>query len=124
MSLMLVGVGLVIELKTERGLSPTFAGFLGAVLATFSAANCTVSRDFMKSRSGGSAAASLDAKIEQMHELTMQMNNPENLQALTNLLSRVDQGLSDVKATTGQVGTAMINVGQDVKNLARAVGQR
>lgn len=117
MSLMLVGVGLVIELKTDRGLSPTFASFLGAVLATFSAANFGCSRDHMKSRSGNGNVDGLTDKIEQLHNLALKANDAESIAKLIELFTRVDQGVSEVKAVTSQVGHATLSLGQKIDSM-------
>lgn len=80
LTLLMIGVGTVIEVVTERGLSATFAGFLGAILAAYSAANAVITNKAMSMsteseveapNTGGDMQAqleALDAKVSALEE--------------------------------------------------------
>lgn len=64
MSLVLIAVGTLVELKTDRGVSASFAGLLVGILGTFSAANAFVTKTMgSETESSEEAAPDLTAHI-------------------------------------------------------------
>lgn len=116
-ALVLVGVGAIIELKTDRGLTATYAGLLGTLYATFSAANYGVSKAHMTTKGGQGQSASIEEAIEKIDELSQLARSASDQEAvakLVDLLTNIQSGLADVKNTTAQVGQAVIAVSQQI----------
>lgn len=113
MAIVIMVVGALIELKTERGLSPTYAGLLGTLFATFSAANFGVSREHLKSRANGDADG-VSEKVDRVIGLIENSSDQENVKVLVTLLQNIDRGITEVKATSLQVGQAMVNVNSEI----------
>jgi len=121
MALIAISAAIFIELRTEKGLSTTLAGFLTAIVTTFGMANYAATKEFMKSKNrsgnnGDDVGGRVDALCGKIDTLT-EMNSPEAIAHLTGLLTSINQGISEVKATTGQVGTAVVNVNKEIKKL-------
>lgn len=114
MAILVVGIATFIELKTERGMTEVMAAFLGAIVASFSAANYMATAKHMDTRSGGVRPDDSVSKIDALLEITTKANSPENMQALTDLLRNISSGVTEVKAATGQIGNAVLNIGNEI----------
>jgi hypothetical protein len=112
LALIVIAAAMAIELKTERGLSTVMAGFLGTLVATFSAANYAVTRKHMEARSGGRDMDQIATLIENRNESDSKVVG-ELIEALTMLRTE----MLDVKAATA-------NVGQSVVNISRVLTQK
>lgn len=112
MAALAMGVATYLESKGGSGLSSTMAGFLVGIVGLFSAANYASSSkhaDTSKLNSGDfkKSLDSMQAKIDEAM-------NPEAMASLTQILSGIHQGMNEVKGTTGQMGVAMVNIGNQL----------
>lgn len=118
MALLTVGVAVVIELQTERGLSPTMATFLGSIVAAFSVANSAVTKMYMNSRNGTQkGTGDIEDRLDQISDAIQAVADPELTSSLTTLLTDINSSLQELKSTSGQVGLAVLNIGKEVQNL-------
>lgn len=123
MAIVATGAAMYLEMHSDKGLTTTMASFLGAMVATFHAANYASTKEFMKSKSTQKGVPQegidqLHAKIDTLTTAANQMNSQDSIDKLVALLNNINQGISEVRGTTGQIGTAMVNVGKEVKKLS------
>lgn len=125
MAILAIGASMFLEMKTEKGLSTTMAGFLTAVVTTFGVANYAATKEFMKTKSKSSGSGvdvseqidNLAKKVDELTTAAMSINNQDSVNQLISLLTNLNQSIADVKGATGQIGAAMVNVGKEVRNL-------
>lgn len=108
MALAVIGVALFLEAKTDKGLSPTMATFLGGIVAAFSAANFATTAKHMESKAGMDSA--LHAKVDKMGQAIERGFSPEAVQNLTDVLVGIQSGVEDVKKLNGEIGRAVVNM--------------
>lgn len=113
--LIVVAVGLIIELKTDQGLSPTMAGFLLSSLTAFAVSNYAVTRQHMNSKGGKGDLDTVIGKIDELSELAKNASDTEAVGQLVQLLQTINSGVADVKSATGQIGTAVVNMGNAIQ---------
>lgn len=113
MALVVVGAAIFLEIKSDKGLSPTMAGFLVSIVATFSAANYAASSKFMDTK--GKQDPSLHAKMDSIQDTLSSTYNKESEAALVGMLTQMHQNMNAIKDTTTQVGTAVINMNQQLQ---------
>lgn len=125
MALIVIGAAIVLEIKTEKGLDTTMAGFLAAIVTAFGVTNYASTKEFIKGKkSGGSQEGvsekltELSVKVDELTTAASSINNQDSVQQLISLLNSINQGIAEVKGTTGQIGTAMVNVGKEVRKLS------
>lgn len=122
MALLSVGVATFIELKTERGLSTTMAGFLGSIVAAFSMANYAATAKHMSTKPGGRNDDGISNKVDQLIEITSAANSPEAINNIATLLGNISNGVGVLTNTTGQIGSAVVNLNKDIQVLKKQVG--
>jgi drug/metabolite transporter (DMT)-like permease len=97
MALVVVGCSMVLEMKSEKGLTPTMAAFLAGIVAAFSAANYAVSAKHM-------SAKRPEAPPPGMTE--------EQAQVLVGVLGKLGSDLAEVKEIAGNTGKAVVGLAQ------------
>jgi hypothetical protein len=104
LALIAIAVATVIEMKTDRGLSPTMAGFLGTLVAAFSMANYAVTKKHMENRGGG--------VVDQLIPLIQNRNETDEkvVMQLIETLGDLRNGINDVKTTSAEIGKSVVNV--------------
>jgi hypothetical protein len=117
LALLAIGVATAIEIKTERGLSATMAGFLGTLVAAFSVVNYAVTKKHMESKVGGPDIGELGEKIDRLSEMAATASDAQAVQQLIGLLQTINSGVSEVKGAQAEMGKSMVNV-------ARVVAQK
>lgn len=119
MSMLTLGAAIFIELNTARGLSPTMAAFLGGLVSAFAMTNAAIEK--MYANKGQPKAKQSDEnvirKMEELIELTKKTNDPQTVQALTELLQTFGKGIADIKVGTGQIGAALANLQSEIRAL-------
>lgn len=115
MAIAVIGAAMYLELHSEKGLTPTMAGFLVAMVGTFSAANFATSAKFMASKGKGTDPDGLHEKLDQIHAVVANDYNKETQGAFLQVLGEVGKNLADLKATTAQVGTTVINLNKQLR---------
>ncbi len=112
MAVVTIAAALFLEIKSEKGLTPTMAGFLVAVVGAFSAANLASSAKYLETKQKPSSGSDpgMSDKLDQIHSTIEQ--NSFNREIQTNLLQVLGNMQSDLiqlKETSGQIGKAVIN---------------
>lgn len=113
MALIVTGVATFLELKSPNGLTATMATFLAGIAGTFSVANYASAAKHADSRQGignGGITAEKLGNIEGM--LKAGLGDPETAQALLGVMTKMNNDLEQVKATTGQIGIGVVNLGK------------
>lgn len=108
MSLILIGVGTVIELKTDRGVSTSFAGLLVGILSAFSVANTITT---VKTGAGSSQALPPSPPLDPV----------PSFQAVTDSVSELSQRIADIEKASIQVNQTLTNLGTSVANQNKVV---
>lgn len=116
MTLLVIGIAIFLEVRSERGLSPTMAGFLVAIVGTFSAVNYAASVKLTPSnRSQGNTTNNYPPVHEKLNDITDMLQrgaaNPESLQMLLTTLGTMKDDIAQVKNTSGQIGQAVVALG-------------
>lgn len=115
LTIICVAVGTAVELRTDRGVSASFAGLLAALVTAFGAANAYLTAN---ATSGGNAAESdvADA-VDGSLVVTGLLNKVVSLE------ERVDAKIEEIghlaqqaNQTANQVGEAVVNMGAVVEN--------
>lgn len=120
MALLATGVATYVELHSANGLSTTMAAFLGGIVAAFSAANYAATAKHMDTKTGGGRGdGDVSEKIDRLLDVTLQANSPENMNALTQLLSNITNGISELQKVSGQIGTGVLNIGTEVQKISK-----
>lgn len=109
MTLLVLGVAIFLEARTERGLTPVMAGFMVTLVGSFHVANSVVSSKFMSSKGAGGLDPSVNKKLEALSNVVQQNYDPDASQKLIALLSNLTQGINDVKSVAGQIAQASVN---------------
>lgn len=94
MALMAAAVAVFLELHSDKGLTPTMAGFLGSLVGMFSVANSLVTTKHM------------DATMGDVN------SNPQLLeqgQALINVLGSINERVTDTQNITANTGKLVAN---------------
>lgn len=123
MAILVTGAAMYLELHSDKGLTTTMAGFLGTMVAAFHAANYASTKEFLKNKASQKGVPQegidqLHEKIDNLTAAASQMNSQDSVDKLVALLNNINQGISEVRGTTGQIGTAMVNVGKEVRKLS------
>jgi hypothetical protein len=98
MALLVIGAAMFLEMKSEKGLTPTMAGFLAGIVGTFSMANFATTAKHMTSRRPAEATP------------PPQGLNNDNAQALINVLGKLGTDIEEVKQIAGNTGKAVVNL--------------
>lgn len=127
-ALLAIGAGMYLEIAKAGGLSVNMAGLLVGLVGAFSVANSVITGkhfDFKSSGDGDSSDAigQMSKQITDLTKIATAANDQENVNKLAALLSSIHQSIEELKGTTGQVGTLMVNVGKDVQSVKKAVSQ-
>ncbi len=107
MALATIGSAMFLEMHSEKGLTPTMAGFLVGIVGAFSAANYATTAKHMGSKGGG---GNVERKLDQIQTQLDAAFSPEAMATLSLLLSNVNDGVAQLKETTGQVARAVVNL--------------
>lgn len=107
LAVVVLGIGYVIEIQKPEGMSPTFAGFLAAIVASFGAANYAVTKQHMQTKSGGNGGA--DEKLDEILSIAKSGQSQEAVTLLTNTLLDIQRGVAEIKATSTEVGQGVLN---------------
>lgn len=112
MALACVGVAVFLELRGGPGLTTVMASFLVSIVGLFSVANYASAAkhaDTSKLNSGDfkQTLERVEAKID--NAMSVEQTN-----TLQQLLTGLVQGVNDVKGTTGQLGQAVVNIGNQL----------
>lgn len=118
MAIIIIGAAMFLEMRNDKGLTPTMAGFLVAIVGTFSAANLANTAKHMETN-GKNGNSALHDKIDSIQETISSTYNKESEAALVGMLSRIDQNMTAIKDTTAQVGSGMLNLNNSVQGLKR-----
>jgi hypothetical protein len=111
MALVVVGAGMFLEAKTDKGLSPTMAAFLASIVAAFSVANYASAAKYEDSRKGAPAVDSdLHDKVNQILQTMGNGFNGESVNMMLQVLTKQNNDLDEVKKATGQVASSMVNL--------------
>lgn len=125
MGLIVVGVAVFVEAKTDKGLTPTLATFLGSIVASFHVANYAVSKQYMDSRANGKGPdPDASTKLDAILRVIKETNDPEISNQFTALLRGISTDLAEVKAASGQMGVAVLNIGKQVNEVRHGLNQR
>lgn len=91
-----------------RGLTPTMAGFLVALVSAFSVTNVISSNAQVRTRSSGD---DLHKKLNDLHDKLDAGLAPERADDLKQLLIDIKTGVAQNQIMTGQIGQTLINLG-------------
>lgn len=117
MAIIVLGAAIYLEMNHANGLSPTMASFLIAIVGTFSVANYASTAKFTDSK--GKQDPSLHNKVDAIQSIVSSTYNKDTETALVNMITSLHQNMAAVKDTTTQVGTAVINLNNQLMNLKR-----
>ncbi len=95
MALVVIGAAMFLEMKSEKGLSPTMASFLGGIVAAFSAANYMATAKHMMSKNP---------------EPQQPAMGPQELNALVSALGQLGKELQDIKDISSNTGKLMVGL--------------
>lgn len=107
MAIIVIAAAMFLEVS-GHGLSTTMAGFLGAVLAAFSATNVISSTKAMGSRGGGDDKVS--QQVAEIRQLMGEGYNQENIGLVINALTKNNQDLEQIKSLSSDLSKGMINL--------------
>lgn len=119
-ALVVLGIGAAVELLKTEGISPTFAGFLGAIVAAFSAANYAVTREHMHMKveqQGGGDGDRVAEKLDELAKTIQASADPQSLQALVSVLSKLNNDIDEVKQGMLPLSEGMVNTQKAVSAL-------
>ena len=119
LALIVVGTAVFMEVRTDKGLSPTLAAFLIAVVSAFHVANYASTANFLSSKKNGSGEASVHDKLDSITETISGVYSKESQAAFADLLTNVMQNTQGLKETSAQMGTAVLNLASEVQKLKR-----
>lgn len=115
MAIIVIGAAIFLEIKSDKGLQPTMAGFLVAMVGTFSVANYASTAKFLGSRGKG-GDTSVHDKLDAMAQSMQGVYSPESQEAWQSLLSNVVNNTQGLKDTLAQTSTAVVNLGNLVQS--------
>ena len=116
LTLICVGVGTVIELKTANGMSATFAGLLAALVTAFGAANAFLSAKYADGENltdalSASLAPSLpDSRLDHLTTTVM---------AVTEGMTGLQEQITQANETALKAGQAVVNIGQQMESVRK-----
>ncbi len=123
MALIAGGYGSFLEIYTAKGLTPTMAGFLIALVGSFSVVNHLATKSYENSRSGNGDEGVLAQKIDELSVLAKASNDGEAVQTLLKYLSGMNESIQQVQSTAGQLGLGVVNLNKELQTVKRAVVQ-
>lgn len=131
MALIATGAAVFMEVGTSKGLSVNLAGLLVGLVGVFSAANYkTTAKHFdMKAGVGENdddlvnSHKDLSSKVAELTSIAKASADSDNVKKLVDLLTDINTGISQVQATSGQIGQAVVNMNKEVQQVKRAVSQ-
>ncbi len=123
MAIIAGGFASYLEVGTAKGLSPTMAGFLVALVGSFSVVNHLATKSYEESRSGSNDNSDgyVGEQIEQLSTLLSQASN--NGEVVKQYLGTLNESIAQVQATAGQLGIGMVNMNKEIQQVKRAVVQ-
>lgn len=117
MTLIVLGVAVFLEMHSEKGLTTTMAGFMLAIVGTFSVVNFASTNTFMKNKPTATGDNSLHKKIDTLAKAVDTGFSPERTENLAKLLANINNGLTQVQTVAGQVAQAVVNQNSVIQNL-------
>lgn len=124
LALIVIALGTVIELYTQRGITASFAGLLTAIVASFSAANYGNTKEYYKQQAaskGDTSSKNLEKEIRQLKKLVEQAveqsSSPEAQEAVTELR----ENLRSIKELSEHIGNSVVNVANIAQNTHKIV---
>ena len=117
MAVVTILAAILLEIKSEKGLTPTMAGFLVAIVSAFSAVNVMATGKYLESESGSpSDSSAVTGKLDRIENIVQQNGfSPEIKSSLLNVLGNMQNDLTQLKETSGQIGKAMVNNTRDIQ---------
>ncbi len=110
-----IGAAMYLEL-VGKGLSPTMAGFLVSIVGVFHAANYASSKTYLQNKKAGNDPG-LQDQMGELHTTLKEGFAPEKTEALKNLLTSINSGVSQSQVLSGQTAQALLNLTQVLNNL-------
>lgn len=97
MALVVVSAAMFLELRSDKGLSTTMAGFLLGIVGTFSVANYATTAKHMASKKQDGPQSQSSGGM-----------SPEQMNAMVDVLTQLGNELKEVKETAVSTGKAVV----------------
>lgn len=120
MALIVIGTAVFMEMKSDKGLSPTMASFLITVVSAFHIANYAATANFIGSKKGASQPdPDIHKKLDSITETISGVYSQESQKVFVDLLSGVMNNTQGLKETSAQMGTAVLNLANEVQKIRK-----
>lgn len=122
MALIVIGAAMYLELHNPNGLSVNMAGFLATIVGAFSVMNHLTTSKYMDSKPAPiNKVADISSQIDTLSQQIREANDPQIIAKLAELLQNILNGINEVKNVSGQLGTSVLNLGTEVREIKKRV---